>query len=204
MKKIMLVLVIGAAIISLVFFGMLTREPTQESDVHEEELLNMSVEDKALAIVQALQQKDMKIVSEYVHPEKGLLFSPYAYIEEKAIIFHKEQVASLLTDNHQYVWGHYDGTGLPIELTPTQYLEDILFAHPYHQADEILVDKIKQRGNTIISIKEIFPQSRVVDFYLPGSKKYEGMDWASLLLVFEQDGNGEWMLAALVNDKWTI
>ncbi|WP_077211931.1 hypothetical protein [Bacillus dakarensis] len=167
-------------------------------------MLGLSIEQLALMIVDGLKNQDMNRIADYVYPQKGLLFSPYVYIEDEAIVFQKEEVSSLLENNSQYLWGYYDGSGDPIELTPKQYLEEILYAKPYENADEILVDDIQQRGNTINNVKEVFPQSKVVEYYLSGSEKYGGMDWASLLLVFEQDESGEWLLVAMVNDKWTI
>jgi hypothetical protein len=39
---------------------------------------------------------------------------------------------------------------------------------------------------------------------VPGAKpEYAGLDWASLLLVFEQY-ESRWYLVALVHDQWTI
>jgi hypothetical protein len=43
-----------------------------------------------------------------------------------------------------------------------------------------------------------------VEYHFSGfDKKFEGMDWASLKLVFE-NSNNEWYLVGIVHDQWTI
>ncbi|MRH41082.1 hypothetical protein GH741_00150 [Aquibacillus halophilus] len=172
-----------------------------ESEEEEEEL---TIEEKAETIIQAIHNRNMESLAEQVHPEKGLLFSPYVFIQEDAVVFEKNQVATLLNDNEQYLWGHSDGSGEPIELTPNEYFDQFLDIEALLEPDEILVDQVKQRGNSINNLKEVFPESTVVEYYHSGTEEYDGMDWSSVNLVFEQDQNGSWKLVAIVKDQWTI
>jgi hypothetical protein len=43
-----------------------------------------------------------------------------------------------------------------------------------------------------------------VEYYFPGFEaQYEGMDWKSLRLVFEQH-QGSWKLVGIIHNEWTI
>ncbi|WP_112181987.1 hypothetical protein [Paraliobacillus zengyii] len=164
----------------------------------------VSVEQKAEEIIRALANKEMAFISNTVHEEKGLLFSPYVYVEENAITFEKNEVTNLLEDEDTYLWGNYDGSGKPIELTSEEYVEEFIDAEPLLNPDEVLVDSFEQRGNMINNIEEVFPESKVVEFYTEGSDEYEGIDWSSINLVFEQNEHDIWKLVAIVTDQWTI
>jgi hypothetical protein len=163
-----------------------------------------SIQEQALTVMDAIAEMNMNVLAEHVHPDKGLLFSPIASIKKDPIVIQKDEIENLLNSESVYTWGHYDGSGELMELTPREYFEENLFAKPFQDYDEILVDEFEQRGNTINNIKGVFPEAKVVEFYLSGSEEYNGMDWASLNLIFEKDANGVWKLTGLVNDKWTI
>ncbi len=46
-------------------------------------------------------------------------FSPYSNVELKNnLVFSASQVLNFLPDKKVYTWGIYDGSGLPINLTP--------------------------------------------------------------------------------------
>lgn len=163
-----------------------------------------SVSATAQTILQLLKNKDMKTLSTHVHPEHGLLFSPYVYVyPEDAIKLEASELKSFFEDQKKYVWGVRDGSGEPIELTPSEYFEEFVYTHDYHTSDPI-IDEVHQRGNAINNIKEVFPEATVVEFHVEGTDKYSGMDWGSLNLVFQQDENGVFYLVAIVHDKWTI
>lgn len=172
-----------------------------ETDQLEQQV---SVEQKAEEIIRALANKEMAFISNTVHEEKGLLFSPYIYVEKDAIAFEKNEVRNLLEDTKTYLWGNYDGSGKPIELTPNEYFEEFIDAEPLLNPDEMLVDSFEQRGNLINNMEEVFPEAKVIEFYAEGSNEYEGIDWSSINLVFEQNEHDIWKLVAIVTDQWTI
>ena len=53
-------------------------EGKQESEAREDNLLKMSID-----LVGLIKDKDMKTLSKYVHPSKGLRFSPYDHVDVK-------------------------------------------------------------------------------------------------------------------------
>src|SRR5512135_2573582 len=52
--------------------------------------------DKAFEIINALKDKDMSKVSQYVHPQMGLRFSPYATVKDSDQVFTADDVAGLM------------------------------------------------------------------------------------------------------------
>jgi hypothetical protein len=178
-----------------------------EKENNEEQLEvddNVLVKEKADEVLQLLKEKNAKELSEYVHPEKGLLFSPYVLVKEDAVTFEKEIVQGFFDDHESYIWGTYDGSGEQIKLTPSEYYSKFIYDGPYEHADEIEFDNVKSRGNMIRNIKEVFPDSHTIEYFIKGTEEYGNMDWKALNLVFEKDGQGEWKLVAIVHDQWTI
>ncbi|GAA0329934.1 hypothetical protein GCM10008967_20530 [Bacillus carboniphilus] len=155
-------------------------------------------------IVEYLKDRDFEKIAEYVHPTKGLLFSPYIYIQEDAQVFSAEEVVTLLEDPTVYQWGFQDGSGFPIEMTASEYFEIYVFNKDYTNSNQFRIDEMVSRGNSINNIKEVFPDSFVVEFFVKGTEHYGDMDWGSLNLVYEMDNDGVLRLVAIVHDQWTI
>ncbi len=77
---------------------------------------------RAEKVIKTIASKDFETLSEYVHPDKGVRFTPYTYVSIKNdIVFGKEKVDDFFQDNNIYLWGNYDGSGEPIRLTPSKY-----------------------------------------------------------------------------------
>ncbi|WP_158735568.1 hypothetical protein [Alteribacillus sp. YIM 98480] len=164
---------------------------------------NSDLVNTAQTVLNMITSQDMNTLASHVHPDKGVLFSPYVNIDEDAQVFQQEEVEHFFEDNQVYEWGVYDGRGNTIELTPGEYYEEFIYEPGLQDADEIVVDEIKQRGNMKNNIKNVFPEAAVVEYHIESSED-EGMDWASLNIVLEQDENNTWKLVAIVHDEWTI
>ncbi|NNU88569.1 hypothetical protein ETC04_15865 [Geobacillus sp. MR] len=158
----------------------------------------------ALAIVEALKAKDMDRLAMYVHPDKGVRFSPYGHVDiANDVVFAKDELPSLMESNRIYRFGTFDGSGEPIMMTFSDYFQkfvyDVDFANPHMIGNNIVIGK----GNTLENIHEVYPDGVFVEFHFTGfDEQYDGMDWKSLRLVFEQDG-GSWRLVGIVHDQWT-
>ncbi len=159
----------------------------------------------ALDVAVILKNHDMTGLSTFVDPVKGLRFTPYAYIDTATnLVFTAAQVPTLLTDTNTHLWGAYDGTGDPIQLTPQDYFDkfvyDVDFASPNLIGNNVIIGT----GNTSNNITQAYPAASFVEFHFTGfDPQYSGMDWKSLRLVFEQTG-GIWYLVGIVHDQWTI
>lgn len=155
-------------------------------------------------IIKAMIHKDMETVAQFVHPEKGLLFSPYIYVDDQAVVIEQTAIANLLDSDEVFTWGVYDGKGTPIELTAAEYFEEFLDMTPFEEPDEILINDLQDRGNTINNIGLKFPNTQIIEYYHDGSEAYAGIDWSSVLFIYEEDTNGTYQLIAIIRDMWTI
>ncbi len=160
---------------------------------------------RGIETIGLIKAKDMKGLSTYVHPTNGLRFSPYPNVDLKTDqVFTAQQVAGLVQDTKEHLWGHYDGSGEPIKLSFNDYYDkfiyDVDFANPHMIGNNVAIGK----GNSIDNVKQAYPKGYFVEFYFTGfDPQYEGMDWRSLKLVFE-DVNGVWYLVSIIHGQWTI
>jgi len=167
--------------------------------------IKAEVEAKSQEAIKAIKEKDMEKLAQMVHPEKGVLFSPYSHIElEKHKVFTKDQLKNLMESEEVYIWGDYDGSGDPIKLTFAQYFDKFVYDHDFANAEKVAYNEIQQSGNTIVNISDVYPEGKFMDYYFPGfTPEYDGMDWASLRLVFEEY-DGQWYLVCIAHGQWTI
>lgn len=180
--------------------------PPTEGPQTKEELaaLFKSPQDAAAAVIIALKDSDIASLKTYVHPKKGVLFSPYVHIDaEHAQTFPAEELPGI-DDDKLFVWGSYDGSGEPIELSFGDYYKKFVYDEEFINAEQIGWDEILSSGNTEPNLKETFPGCYIVDYHFSGfDKQYEGMDWKSLILAFEEHEGG-WYVSAIVHSQWTI
>lgn len=164
-----------------------------------------SVVERAEAARQALAEQDFAALARLVHPERGLRFSPYAYVDTtEHVRFAREAVADLPADTTKRVWGAYDGTGDPIRLRFDAYYDEFVYDRDYGDARRGAPNERLGRGNTLENTGEAFGrEATFVEYYTPGSEQYEGMDWSSLRLVFVPY-EGTPHLVGVVHDQWTI
>lgn len=158
------------------------------------------------AVAEALEARDLERLAELVHPETGVRFSPYAYVEpEEHVILTREDLrAAAAGAALERSWGHHDGTGQPIELTFREYLDRFVYDAPYLAQGRVSVDERQGRGNTLDNAAQVYPEARIVEYHLPGrDPRYGGMDWRSLRLVLEER-EGRWYLVGVAHDEWTI
>ena len=159
----------------------------------------------ALNVTQLLQDQDMSGLSAYVHPNDGVRFTPYSYVNPQSdVVFTAAQLTGALQDTQVYNWGAYDGTGEPIQLNFADYYDkfvyDVDFAAPHMIGNNVEIGT----GNALNNIAQAYPDGSFVEFHFTGfDPQYEGMDWKSLRLVFEEL-NGTWYLVGIVHNQWTI
>lgn len=156
-------------------------------------------------VLALLKAKDMEKLSQAVHPDKGVRFSPYGYVNtETDLVFTVNEIRNLQSDHKVYVWGSYDGSGQPIELSFKDYYNKFVYDKDFQNAEETGYNKILGQGNSLINISDVYPDANFVEYYFPGFEpKYEGMDWESLRLVFEKK-DSVWYLVGIIHDQWTI
>lgn len=151
--------------------------------------------------IEALKNRDMIRLGGMAHPEKGVLFSPYGFMGEDKVVLNPEQLVDALTDPTVRHWGSYDGTGDPIELIFAAYFDRFVYSHDFAAAPQI---SYNQPLKEIYHAEEFAPDSIMVEYHFPGfDPQYEGMDWQSLRLVFEQQDQ-TWYVVGMLHNQWTI
>jgi hypothetical protein len=165
---------------------------------------NAKLVELAYNVLEEIKEGDYKELAKYVHPEYGVVFSPYATINLVTNkCFTAAQVENFPQDGNKYVWGLFDGSGEPIEMTPVEYFARFVMDKDFTQAEQLGIDKIIRSGNALENIDEVFPNARYVDFHFEGSPENTGLDWGSLRLGFE-DYKGELRLTIILHSEWTI
>ncbi|MDX6305464.1 MAG: hypothetical protein QOI77_2433 [Blastocatellia bacterium] len=163
---------------------------------------------RARRVLLFLKSRNLAGLSTFVHPRKGLRFSPYHSVNLQKggdRVFTRSQVRGLLANKKRYLWGEDDGSGDPIRLTFATYHRKFLYDHDYLRARDVTYNSDKlSSGNLINNIRESYPGAIIVEYHFPGfQEKYGGMDWTSLWLVFEKQGS-EWYLVGLIHGEWTV
>lgn len=141
-----------------------------------------------------------------IHPEEGVRFSPYATVDFNSDKqFTREEFIDLVTKDRdkKIVWGSYDGSGDPINLTPEEYFQKFVYDANFVNPEKYAVDNFIRKGNSINNLKSIYAGSNFTESNFSGSKKNSGIDWKSVRLVFKQI-NGKYYLVGVVHDQWTI
>ncbi|NLN06239.1 MAG: hypothetical protein GX167_01285 [Firmicutes bacterium] len=159
----------------------------------------------ALNTMELLKNTDMAELADIVHPEKGLRFSPYFFVDlQNDKVFNAQQVARLNEDTTVYTWGIYDGIGEPIELTFNDYYDKFVYDQDFLNPHLIGNNTPIGSGNTVDNVAEAYPDGTFIEFHFTGFEPgYDGIDWRSLRLVFEQN-EGKWYLVGIIHGQWTI
>ena len=165
----------------------------------------------ANGVIQALKAKDMAKLITYVDPSAGVRFSPYTNVKDSDLVFTASQLTNALSDSTTYLWGNFDGSGAPIQMTFADYYARFVYSQDFAAATQIGYNHALSSGNTIDNSHDFYPDSIIVEYYLPGTNPdYGGMDWQSLKLVFQQippagnETGGQWFLVGIIHSQWTI
>lgn len=201
--------------VSIIFFLLGTascqKSPSSEKEIPSTEIKKYSapeaktiIQGKAKEVLLALKTQDFPKLASYVHPRKGVLFSPYATIGESPhLVFSQNNLSHIQhSEPIKYVWGVSDGEGESIQLTVKEYFQDYVFSRDFTLDKSPTYNQHNQPGTSINNVFEIYPEAIVVDYFDPGPPETDGMGWRYLRLVFEKE-NEEWFLVAVVNDQWT-
>lgn len=159
----------------------------------------------ACTVCRCLQQRNWNTLAAYVHPDRGVTFTPYSTVDpDSNLNFSAGQIRALAQDQNIYTWGFEDGRGEPIQMTFTQYFERYVYDRDYLQVPQLGVDHIMTGGNALENLAEIYEGCRYVDFSFPSSDPVnDGLDWSSLKLVFQPEAE-RWYLVGIVHGEWTI
>ncbi|MDW7672200.1 MAG: bZIP transcription factor [Bacillota bacterium] len=159
----------------------------------------------AISVVELIADGDFEAVAEIAHPTEGVRFSPYGYVNvADDILFTVVELNAIMQSSQVYTWGAFDGTGDPIDKNFSDYYDRFIYDADFSNPEIIGNNTIVGSGNTLINLADVYPSGSFVEFHFTGfDPQYEGMDWRSLRLVFQEDA-GQWKLVGIVHDEWTI
>jgi hypothetical protein len=166
--------------------------------------LQDTLQELGTQVLHSLKNKDYITFSSFFHPTEGVLFSPYGYIDvpKRKKLLAKDFLESI-DKNWTLTWGTFDGTGEAMKLKVIPYLDKFVYNADYLSAEKSAFDEFIGKGNSLNNLVEIYPNLHFMEYYFSGfDKKYNGMDWTSLRLVFKSY-QGKYYLVAVVHDQWT-
>lgn len=157
------------------------------------------------SVLEALKNKDYAALGNYFLPAAAIRFSPYGFVDTSGDVkLTAAELTDLFSSNKKIHWGEQDGSGDPIQLTAKAYFEKFVYNADFLHAEKTGIDQFIGGGNSLNNLKEVYPGTRFIEYHFSGfDKKYEGMDWTSLRLVFKEM-NERYYLMAIVHDQWTI
>ncbi|WP_345992574.1 hypothetical protein AAEU33_10615 [Chryseobacterium sp. Chry.R1] len=154
-------------------------------------------------ILQALKNKDYQKFSEFIHPQKGIRFSMYAFVDLKDDKhFSKADFEKYVQTKTQFTWGSHDGSGELYKETIKDYLEKWVFSKDFTHSTYSF-NEFQGGGNSLNNLKEIYPGHDFTENYIKGTEKYGEMDWKTLRFVYEEF-EGKYYIIAVINDQWTV
>jgi hypothetical protein len=154
-------------------------------------------------VLEAVQEQDGERLAALAHPELGVRFSPYAYVDvAQDRVLDRSALAALWQDQRIHAWGSFDGSGAPIRMTAAQYVDRFVMSRDFTEASVITVNGSRARGNTADNSAEVYPRGTVVEFYAEPAEGRPETDWTALRLVLEQHA-GKWQLVGVIHDEWT-
>lgn len=176
-----------------------------EQGIISPELARELIEEITEELIQAIKNRDGEKIAEFVHPVKGVRFTPYTYVSpEGDVVFSREEMKNFFADTDLYLWGYYDGIGSEIRLKPAEYYEEFIYSADFINAPEVGYNKVLSSGNMLENQFDVYDNPIIVEYYFPGfNPEYDGMDWRSLRLVFEEY-EGNWKLTGIIHNQWTI
>lgn len=158
----------------------------------------------ALDIMQLIKDKNMADLSSYVHPSKGLSFTPHVHIViGRDLVFTAQEVAGLAQDNTVYNWGYFLAPPADAEmhLNFNDYYDDFIYDEDYLNFEIMGNNTIVNTGDEIDNIHDEYPDADFIEFMIVGPAHNTGTDWRSLKLVFEES-NGQSYLTGIVHGQW--
>jgi len=84
------------------------------------------------------------------------------------------------------------------------YISGYVYDVDFLTAPEVLINQKSDRGNTINNAFDVYAGKYLIEYYFSGFEpKYEGMDWKSLMLVFDKK-DGQRYLIGVIHGQRTI
>ncbi len=161
----------------------------------------------ANSVLEAIHNKNYKKLSTYIDPQKGVVFSPYAYVDESVLKenhFTKQSIISFGESKNKKLWGYADGSGDPINMTMGEYIDRYVYDNEFLHVKNIRANQsLFKKSNGVDNSLKYFPGKTFVDYYKKPKEGETEFDWSNLRLIFNQEGNNLYLIA-VVHHQWQI
>ncbi|WP_344828885.1 hypothetical protein [Chryseobacterium ginsenosidimutans] len=175
-----------------------TSNPDQTTPSREEIIKEANDE-----VLKTIKSRDYKRFAEFIHPEKGVRFSMYAFVDPKEDKqFSKADFEKYQPTKTIFTWGTMDGSGDLYKATIDDYFTKWVYSKDF-VTGQFSLNKFQGKGNSLNNLKEIYPKADFTENFIKGSQANAEMDWKCLRLVFEEF-QGKYYLVAVINNQWTI
>ena len=115
--------------------------------------------DMALEAAGYLKTGNFQALSELVHPDYGLIFSPFATVNLSTnLCFSVKELPGLGESTEKLVWGVHTDGGEPISMTVQEYMKEFVFDRDYTAAPLIGVNYTIRTGNALENVSDSFPE----------------------------------------------
>jgi hypothetical protein len=161
---------------------------------------------RAKEILQFAAKKEYAKIADYIHPTKGIRFSPYTYVDTAE---HKHFTAAEFREQveknakKKVLWGTSDPLGEDILLTVEGYFKEFGYDKKYLEEGSFGFNQVIGSSTVINNIEEAYPGATFVEAYwVPKDEEKAPYEWGSVRLVFEEV-NGQSYLVGWIHDAWS-
>ncbi len=148
-------------------------------------------------IMEAIKEKDYATFVNYIHPSEGVRFSASSAIDLKNDkVLTKEQILDMNKTKKKFKWGIHESIGDPIVMNLDKYFDEFVYDVDFVKVAKKQKDAITNNNpNSVSNIKKIYPQSEFVEFFYAGDgKKFDGLDWRALTLIFKIENKNVYLI----------
>lgn len=175
--------------------------PRAEMMTAESAVVPRPVDVRATAdrVLVALKTNDGAMLAELVD-RHGVRLSPSAFVDvADDQVLSPAEVRVLWTTTTRRIWGHSEGSGDAIDLTPAAYVSRHVLDHDFSDVKvKVSVNADTDRGTSTNNASQVYPGATRVEYFRQGN---DPLDWSVLRLVLIPVDGG-WRLVGIIHDKW--
>ena len=179
-----------------------TKENIKETTVISSDEAKLILKDRGLSVLKAIKDKNMELLSNFVHPVKGVRISLFISKDKNDLLFNRNEIKNFFNDNESYFWGYNIFTSEPINENKTTMFFQLIF-QDYTKAVKITYNDPTDKHGYLETYEQDYPGSILLEcFYQEEDSKYPDFTWRAKRITFEKY-EGEWYVVAFNKAFWT-
>ncbi len=152
-----------------------------------------NIKERTKTVINLLSNKNMEAFSRFVHPTKGLRFSPVPVVHLGfSKLFSAKTIKTFFSDKKIYKWATYSATHEPVELTPSEYYQKYIYDQDFALSKYISYNTVHESipYSDISNINENYKNAIIVEYFLgPNNTITERYDNPFLRIYYEKYNN---------------